>query len=260
MTIGDEIPDGYKLNEIAKELEVSPSWVSNRLDELRNEILLRAGKFLPLTDHEYATLLASIREHGQRVPILIGETGLLDGLHRCLALLELGTTEALAVFVIGEPPETERQIGVTVNTARRMLTRAQKEQLVRSELERDWARSSRHIAAICGVHHATVETIRTKVRDERHTETAEPALEQDDPDRPPPPPVPPPPLPNDERRIDSRGTLRPAQVARDTPPVETRDQPLGYAPCPHCGTPTLIVRLTHGKDTLGYRLDKPTKP
>lgn len=178
--IGELMPDGYRINEIATELNVTPSWVSQRLDELRSEILLQTGGFLPLTDTEYAALKASIAEHGQQVPVLLGSTGLLDGKHRILALRELGITTVLAQFVTDANPETERRISRTVNASRRMLNRAQKEALVRAELEHNWTRSSRQIALDCGCSHDFVETIRRAVRAERETMNHEPGPDPDD--------------------------------------------------------------------------------
>ena len=175
--IGELMPDGYRINEIAAELNVTPSWVSQRLDELRSEIILQTGGFLPLTETEYAALKASLAEHGQQVPILVGSTGLLDGKHRIHALRELGSSSILVQFVTDTDPETERRISRTVNAARRMLNRAQKEALVRAELEHNWARSSRQIGLDCGCTHDFVETIRSTVRAEREAMNDEPGLE-----------------------------------------------------------------------------------
>ena len=220
--IGDKIPDGYKLNEIARELGVSPSWVSQRLDELRNELLLSAGHFLPLSDTEYAALRDSIAEHGQRVPILVGTSGLLDGKHRLLILRELGIQEALVEFVTGFTPDEEHQIALAVNAARRMLTRAQTEQLVRHELERDWNRSSRQIAAACGVSHPTVETIRQAVRAERAAEAGEQPPQTET-------------ARSSETRTDRAGTTRPAYPERPAAAAAPEQEPhlLGTAPCAH---------------------------
>lgn len=233
IAIGDQIPDGYKLTEIANELGVSPSWVSARLDELRTEILLQQGRFLPLTDNEYAALEASILEHGQQVPILIGETGLVDGLHRCQILLKHGHTEALAVFLIGYTPDQERDIGVTVNTARRMLTRAHKEALIRHELETDWNRSSRSIATLCGVNHETVEAVRTRIRTER-TLAAQPDTDLEQlPD------------PTTETRLSRTGTPMTAYVhGRGSPPAPAKT--LADLACPSCGATHTLTKNADG--------------
>ena len=75
--------EGYELNEIASELGQSPSWVSERLNELRDELLLDNGRFFPLTDQEYGALRQSISDHGVQTPIVIGEhIALIDGRHR----------------------------------------------------------------------------------------------------------------------------------------------------------------------------------
>lgn len=216
--IGELMPDGYRLNEIATELGVTPSWVSQRLDELRSEIVLQTGGFLPLTDTEYSTLKDSIAQHGQQVPVLIGDTGLLDGKHRILALRELGITTLLAQFVTNTDPETEHRISRTVNAARRMLNRAQKEALVRAELAHNWQRSSRQIGLDCGCSHAFVETIRTAVRAEHATMGDEPPLElpAEDPADAPivvAPLVLPPPPKSEDARQGSDGRKFPPRTA-----------------------------------------------
>ena len=216
--IGELMPDGYRINEIATELNVTPSWVSQRLDELRSEIILQTGGFLPLTDTEYDALKDSIAQHGQQVPILVGSTGLLDGKHRILCLRELGITTVLVQFVTDTDDETERRISRTVNAARRMLNRAQKEALVRAELQHDWQRSSRQIALDCGCSHAFVETIRDAVRAERATMHDEPPLEiaADNPDDAPivvAPLVPTPPPKHEDARRGSDGRQFPPRTA-----------------------------------------------
>ncbi|MES2156064.1 MAG: ParB N-terminal domain-containing protein, partial [bacterium] len=239
--IGELMPDGYRLNEIATELGVTPSWVSQRLDELRSEIILQTGGFLPLTDTEYAALKDSIAQHGQQVPILVGSSGLLDGKHRLLCLRELGIAEVLVQFVIDQDPETERRISRTVNAARRMLNRAQKEALVRAELHHNWQRSSRQIALDCGCSHHFVETIRDAIRTERATMHDEPPLEipADDPlDQPIPVPplVPPPPPRNQDSRQGSDGRQFPPRSAyKQRPKGSTvpREKILATVTCSH---------------------------
>jgi DNA-binding Lrp family transcriptional regulator len=259
--IGELMPDGYRINEIATELGVTPSWVSARLDELRSEIVLAAGGFLPLSDTEYAALKDSLAEHGQQVPIIVGSSGLLDGKHRITALRELGITEILVQFVTDADPETERRISRTVNAARRMLNRAQKEALVRSELEHNWARSSRQIALDCGCSIGFVETIREAVRTEREPAVDELVLD-DEPllsvtdngaekaaPRSVGEAVRAATIPREEEmRVDARGVRRPAYPKN----AEMRkrrsgpNRPHGYAECCH-GVRHAIFRTGPGK-------------
>jgi ParB-like chromosome segregation protein Spo0J len=269
------MPSGYRLNEIAKELDVTPSWVSQRLDELRSEIVLAGGGFLPLSDSEYEALKASIAEHGQRVPVIVGASGVLDGKHRLTALRELGITEVLVEFVTDADPETERRISRTVNAARRMLNRAQKEALVRAELEQNWSRSSRQIALDCGCSPPFVETIRDAVRRERETENEdwefddEPALKVTHDGKEVPAPrsvgeavraasVP----REEEMRVDAGGVRRPAYVRKPGTSHKASephsrwagreghaDRPKGHATCAH-GQQHAIYRADDGTWTL----------
>lgn len=174
--IWDSLTDGYKQNEIAEKLGQQPSWVSERLASLRNELVLASGLFYPLSDTEYAGLRESILYYGIQSPILVGEhIALLDGRHRLLVAQELGITEVPAHFIIGLDPEQERALAISINAARRQLTNTQKRTLVEAELTRDPARSDRMIAGICGVSHPFVATVRNKLAEQQALEaTSEP--------------------------------------------------------------------------------------
>lgn len=162
--IGEKMTQGHSLTEIAKQLGRPASWVSERLESLRNELLLQAGYFFPLSDQEYEALRDSIERYGIQSPILIGEhIALLDGRHRLLIAEELELPDIPAVFVTGLGADVERDIAIAVNAARRQLTRAQKRTLIETELTRDPARSDRHIGAICGVYHTTVGEARREM-------------------------------------------------------------------------------------------------
>jgi ParB-like nuclease domain len=238
--IGDRLPEGYRINEIANELGVTPSWVSQRLDELRNELLLATGRFFPLSDAEWTSLKQSVRDHGVQTPIVIGEhIPLVDGRHRCIASRELGITEIPAVFLIGKTPEEERELSITLNAARRQLGQAQKRALIRRELTRDPSKSDRRIGAVCGVDHKTVGTVRNEMTAEEQAsaeatgETAAGAYEP-------------------ETRIDTLGRAQPAPPQRATVAAafeEDADRPLGHAACCH-GQRHAIIR-----DGGGYRLE-----
>lgn len=158
--IGDPVLDGWKETELASRLGRTPSWVSERLSELRTEILLQNGIFPPLTPAEYETLRDSIKIHGIRQPILVDENlAIIDGRHRLRAALETGRT---CRFIIAEDlsRQEKQELEVALNAARRHLNRQQKRKLAEFELMRDPARSDRRVAAIVGVHHETVAAIR----------------------------------------------------------------------------------------------------
>lgn len=227
LLIGDEMPDGYSLNMLAKELGRTPSWVSDRLNELRSEILLTSGYFLPLTDAEFQALKENIREFGVQAPVLIGDHQLIDGRHRWLASLELGLTEIPARFILGKTQQEEHDIAVGVNTARRHLTRQQKETIIRAELQRDWARSSRTIAAICGVSFPTVESIRARMRFEASYEPTRAEVQgvREEIETWVPPPK------DQDIRVTATGHTRAAYVERTPRPAK----PLATVACRSCG-------------------------
>jgi len=164
LVITDEMQDEMKEKEIAETLGQPWTWVKERLNELRSEVALNTGHFMPLTHTEFTALTESVQEHGVQTPIIIGEHQLIDGRHRWLVSESLGLKDIPAVFVQGLSAEQERQIAVTVNMARRHLNRTQKRFVIRNELQRDWSRSSRQIATICGVSAPTVEEVRFEMR------------------------------------------------------------------------------------------------
>ncbi len=234
--IAEPISEGYRENEIAAELGQSTSWVSERLDDLRNELTLNEGRFYPLTDAEWSALRQSIRDHGVQTPIVIGEQiALIDGRHRCLIARELGLTDIPAVFVIGKSAEEEHELSVALNAARRQLDRNQKRALVRAELQRDASRSDRRIAGVCGVDHETVGSERAEMIAEARREGLDfdETLERLEP----------------AARIDTLGRAQPTRPRVAHGEVVDGDKPMGHAPCCH-GQRHAIMR-----DGDGYRLE-----
>lgn len=234
--IGDRMTEGYTLTEIANELGQQPSWVSERLNSLRNALLLQTGLFFPLADHEYDALTESIRRHGVQSPIIIGEhIALIDGRHRYLASTDLGLEHIPAVFTQGLTPEDERELAIALNAARRQITRQQKRTLIESELMRDPARSDRMIASICGVTHPTVATVRNEIAAQQRIQTApyQPAEPTRTAARVAVQP---------ERRLTATGTLRtvPARPTTPRPPTD-----LGTITCSH-GQPHTLHRHHDG--------------
>ena len=234
--IGDRLPEGYKLNEIASELGQSSSWVSQRLDELRNELLLSSGRFFPLTAAEHDALKQSIADDGVQTPILIGRhLPIVDGRNRCLISRELGLSEIPAVFLTDKSADEEHELSVALNAARRHLSQAQKRALIRSELGRDPSRSDRRIAAICGTDHKTVAEQRSQMAEEERLHRA--PVEAERPSRYQP-----------AAREDTLGRQRSAPPPRAAS-EENADRPLGHAHCCH-GQRHAILR-----DGDGYRLE-----
>ena len=161
--IQDPILDGWKETELAAKLGRTPSWVSERLSELRTEILLQNGGFPPLTDAEDASLRESIRRNGVMLPVLVDEDlNLIDGRNRLRLSHDLGVP--CPYWILYDlTTEEKREIAVALNAARRQLTRQQKRKLIEHELMHDGTRSDRRIAAICGVSHTTVGAVRHEI-------------------------------------------------------------------------------------------------
>jgi ParB-like chromosome segregation protein Spo0J len=246
--MGDQLPDGYKINEIANSLGRPASWVSERLNELRDEVLLQTGHFFPLSDHEFTALEASILEHGIQVDVLLGEhLPLIDGRHR-LQIAQKHRLETPCRLLEGLTADQEHDLYIALNAARRQLNRAQKRTLVQAELMRNPARSDRLIASICGVHWDTVGVIRAEIAEQQQAETDSIAsalsasalavsadLPWSQPDADPLGDL----LQHRDRqrtsvtpteRVDRAGAVRPAPTPR-TEPAEA--PPLGHVTCSH---------------------------
>lgn len=249
LLIGDAMTDGFRSSELAAELGLSPSYVSELLSALRQEILLGSGRFLvPLADEQYEALKADIGVRGVRVPIVVGRhVPLIDGRHRLLCAEALGLTDVPCIFVTDLDEESERELAFSLNTARRHLNRAQRETLVRSEIARDPSRSSRRIAAVCGVDHKTVEAVRRRIAAEH---AVSPTDEQIAAQQPPPPAVGEIPTPGapQERRVDTLGRSQPARKP-PRPTVEEPERPLGFVECAHGKRHALF------RQGSGYRIE-----
>jgi AraC-like DNA-binding protein len=241
LLLADEMSDGYNLTTLASELGLSPSSASSLLAELRSEIELQSGPLPDLSAEEQRALINSIEDEGVRVPIVIGRHMLIDGRHRLMASKLLGLTEIPVVFVSDLDQAGEYELSIALNANRRQLTKEQKQSLVRKELQRDWSRSDRRIAEVCGVSHPTVGSIRNRMRQE---ETAQPAPEtveavraqiERDVERP-----------STETRIDTLGREYPVQVV----PVDGPERPLGYIVCGRCTQRHALYR-----DGNGYRTE-----
>lgn len=228
--IGERLTEGYNLTELAKTLGRPQSWVAERLQSLRNELLLQAGLFFPLSDSEYESLRLSIERNGVRSPILIGQhIACLDGRHRLLIAAELGLQDVPAIFITELDAEAERELSIALNAARRQLSRAQKRSIVENELMRDPARSDRLISSIAGVHWDTVGEIRREIEAQLAV-IVQPELSETATVQPP-------------RRVGRDGVSQPAREPRQAPnrppnapeSVGAADNELliGYATCSH---------------------------
>ncbi len=181
LSIGAMMEEGYKESEIAVSLRLPLDFVKQRLDQLRREIEDYNKGILALSEVEYTILKESISEVGIHSPIIIGDHMMIDGRGRCHAARALGFTEVPVSRVIGLTEQQEYDLRITLNVARRHLSREQKQALVRHELDRDSGRSDRMVSVLCGVDHKTVGSIRERIREEELA-LGEPAAEVTDDD------------------------------------------------------------------------------
>lgn len=154
--------EGVALDEIAESHGWSRRQVGRLLDELRAE-LLGLGVRVPLpahTDEERSALRDSIERFGVVAPVIVDENGeVVDGHERRKLAARLGVP-CPEHTVTGLDAEARHELTLALNLARRHVTRAQRRLLVESEVARDPTRSDRWIAAVCGVDHKTVASVR----------------------------------------------------------------------------------------------------
>jgi hypothetical protein len=114
-----------------------------------------------LSPAEYEALKASIAAgYDPAHQIVVDENGaVLDGHHREQACDELGITPPRVVLP-GLTEDQKHDYALRANLACRHLTRQQKRDLIRAELDRIADRSDREIGRLCGVDHKTVGVVR----------------------------------------------------------------------------------------------------
>lgn len=153
-------------------------------------------QFLPrLSDDEYQTLEASIREHGVQVPVILDENGsVIDGYHRKEIAERLGIEYPKRVKV-GLSEELKRTLAISLNVDRRHLTREQKRKLIAASITADPQMSDREHARRTGSTHPTVAAVRTEVEDAGRVESFTTRVSADGRERPATQPVRPAPKP-----------------------------------------------------------------
>lgn len=128
-----------------------------------------AGKYQllpPLSAEDYAALEASIVAHGVLVPVEYDEAGeIIDGHHRVAVCQSLGLVDWPRFVRRGLSEPEKRTLSRELNVSRRHLSTAQKQALIAGQLRDTPSISSRAIAAMLGVHHTTVQTVRSKLVD-----------------------------------------------------------------------------------------------
>ncbi|MEX4006919.1 MT-A70 family methyltransferase [Neoaquamicrobium sediminum] len=119
-----------------------------------------------LSADDYAALEASIVAHGVLVPVEYDEAGnILDGHHRVEICESLGLVDWPRFVRKGLSETEKRTLARELNVSRRHLSSAQKRDLIADQLRDTPSISSRAIAAMLGVHHNTVQTVRQQLVD-----------------------------------------------------------------------------------------------
>lgn len=127
----------------------------------------------PLSEELYAALYDDIRGAGVRVPIDVDEQGnILDGHHRKQIADELGI-ECPERVVRGLEEFAKVDYALTVNMARRHLSREERKALAIRSLRRDPRLSDREHARRCGVSHPFVAGLRLALEEAEHIDPVE---------------------------------------------------------------------------------------
>ncbi len=114
----------------------------------------------PLSDEQYAALRADIEARGVVVPVVVDQHGrTIDGHNRQEIASDLGVDCPTEVRHVTDDAESAT-LAVTLNVARRHLSRDEKRTLIRAEIARCPDDSDRAIARRVGVDHKTVGTVR----------------------------------------------------------------------------------------------------
>jgi len=118
----------------------------------------------PLSPEEYQALERSIIEHGVLVPVEYDEAGeIIDGHNRVAICESLGLLDWPRFVRKGLSEVDKRKLARELNVSRRHLTTAQKQAVIADQLRDTPSISSRAIAAMVGVDHKTVSTVREKL-------------------------------------------------------------------------------------------------
>ncbi len=117
----------------------------------------------PLSAEEYAALRDDIAERGIVVPVVVDQHGrLLEGHHRRRIADELGIDCPAEVHEVADD-EDARQVALTLNLARRHLSREQRRELIAREAAARPGDSDRAIARRLGCSPSTVAAVRRPV-------------------------------------------------------------------------------------------------
>jgi hypothetical protein len=153
---------GPHLNADRTETQTPPStFVTAIVSQTSDEGAGPRFQVMPaLSADEYAALRDDIAERGVVVPVVVDQQGrLLDGHHRQQIAEELGIDCPTEVHHVRDDDDA-RDVALALNLARRHLSRDQRRELIRQEIEARPDDSDRAIARRFGCDHKTVGAVR----------------------------------------------------------------------------------------------------
>ena len=118
-----------------------------------------------LTPDQFDSLRADIATNGVLVPIVKDQHGrILDGNHRAIIAAELGIDYPTVTVIVADDADAWDK-AVTLNCARRHLSREQRRDLIEDEIRRRPSDSDRAIARRVGCSPTTVGAVRAETLD-----------------------------------------------------------------------------------------------
>jgi hypothetical protein len=122
-----------------------------------------ADLFPPMEGAEFDELVADIKAHGLREPIVLYEGLILDGRNRYRACIKAGVEPSFAPSAWRLPNDDPAGYVISANIRRRHLTAEQKRDLIAKLLKARPEKSNRQIGKQIGASHHTVKEVRTEM-------------------------------------------------------------------------------------------------
>jgi ParB-like nuclease family protein len=122
-----------------------------------------AGIFPLMEGAEFDELVADIKAHGLREPIVLYEGLILDGRNRYRACIKAGVEPSFAPSAWRLPNDDPAGYVISANIRRRHLTAEQKRDLIAKLLKARPEKSNRQIGKQIGASHHTVKEVRTEM-------------------------------------------------------------------------------------------------
>ena len=137
----------------------------------------------PLTDDEFAALVADIRCNGVLVPIVVDQHGrTIEGHNRRRAAAEAAVDCPMIVRPVADDEEA-RELALSLNLARRHLTTAQRQEFIITELRTTPEHSDRRIARRLGCSPTTVGHYRAEIKKHDRHRDRQAAIQKAERDR-----------------------------------------------------------------------------